>query len=141
MEASRLPIKVELDSDAGYYASNSKTDVFRLAERIKNLNEAELRQFMPPLFAMGVMYPSLWFQQVLRLIKWRRRVDDLGAWRLLLSQPRASKVLLNIQRATVEHIMSGKDREERNSVGGWSQREINFASNLLAVLDRHKVAA
>ncbi len=139
MLASKLPIKVDLDSDAGYYASHSFGDVRRLAERIDGMNDAELKQFIPAIFTVGLMYPSWWFQKVLQFVKWKQKIDDLDVWRLLLNQPKGAALLKDMQRQTVDHILAGKDREERRSIGGWSQREINYASNLIAIFDRCKL--
>jgi hypothetical protein len=44
------------------------------------------------------------------------------------------KTLIDMRDQANRHIMSGKDREERSSVGGFSQRELNAVNNVITLL-------
>lgn len=45
------------------------------------------------------------------------------------------KALIDMRKATTRHIMLGKDREERSSAGGFSQRELNSVNNVVTLLN------
>ena len=60
---------------------------------------------------------------------------------------RFSKVLImrlppeeiaHMWRQTIDHIVSGKDTEDRDSVGGWSQREMDI---FYSIINRHNQRA
>ncbi|MGA4550626.1 hypothetical protein [Methylorubrum aminovorans] len=74
--------------------------------------------------ATGLMLP----RGILRLGLWLVGLrGEAGKARFLVELYRRDPAgALTLWAQTCEHVLHGKDREDANSVGGWSQREIDL---------------
>jgi len=70
----------------------------------------------------GLMRPSAWLRLPLKFVKWSK--GSLGIWNFVrkVGQPFSD----NMINQTFVWMLEGHDTEERTSIGGFSQREIDL---------------
>lgn len=134
MRTSRLPIVVKPNPLAGFYSAADKNALHRLANELRALTDQQCAVFAAALVEARVMFPPL----IHRIPAWiwvKRGREELAFWMLAFKHPKfGSKLARGIIENAALWAVNGQDREQSNSVGGFSQREINFIVNGLAIL-------
>ena len=70
----------------------------------------------------GLMKPSWWVRLPLKFIKWLRGSQGIYAFVVKAGQPFSDSMI----NQTFAWMLDGHDTEERTSIGGFSQREIDL---------------
>lgn len=143
MRQSFLPPMVAPIADAPVRLNSSRQDMRDLAADLGTMPVGALMPFMAAVFGNGLMFTH----GIIRLSIWismkRRKITRSQAWALAyisVDRRAGTQTLANLlvekQQGLVQHILYGKDGEDRNSVGGLSKREAQALSNLLTVARR-----
>jgi hypothetical protein len=115
------------------YDATKRHDLLRLARDIRAVPEGSPEELLFATvlvssrlmnFANPIIRSAMWIGRIIH------RVDRFDQALLMLSK--FPKVARETIENTARHALSGKDREDRNSVGGFSQREINLITDMLA---------
>lgn len=111
----------------GYSASNMD-DLEQIASRIRNLFIEEKAYMMATIYDQGLMYPK----GILRIIFWivRKRRKNF----IIQIAKKSPQILDEWVNQTIHHMINGKDVEDKNSAGGFSQREINILKLILDIV-------
>jgi hypothetical protein len=107
------------------YKASSATDVNDLATMLENLDEFKTLEFVRLVLHKSLMKPPLWLGVMLALLKAIRGRHGINNFVTLLwnSKP---EIIGDLFDQTIEHMLYGKDQEDVNSAGGFSQREIDL---------------
>ena len=110
--------------------ASNKNDLVRLAARMNDC--AQRPALSAGIVAMGLMTGWIW--RWFKLVAWVRR----GDWRefVYAAMIRFPDVRDDLLRQTIHHMLTGTDREDKTSVGGFSQREIIMIEKLLEELEK-----
>lgn len=106
------------------FAANSRTEIEDFVRALHGLPLEERRRAILMLYEMQTMRPDPSSSAIIGTVRFfggERGERWLFDW-LLKSPHRVER----IWRETLEHILDGEDREDEDSVGGWSQREIDL---------------
>lgn len=107
------------------YDATKRDDVARLAANFATTPSADHWKVLGHVYDLGLMRfrgingPLVWM-----LRKVRGTAGVLALFRLL--DQRAPGSMNAMMLDTIKHMLTGKDREDPKSFGGWSQREINM---------------
>lgn len=116
------------------YLASSRADVERLVDDLNALPQPLRLVLMVQLWQHKLMLPRGW---ALRFMFWfAKKRHGQNAMSLLVSifQKKSPESVQAFWDQTITHIRTGKDREDRDSVGGFSQREINLVTRILAAI-------
>lgn len=140
MRVSNLPPMVAPVNGALVLRSSSLLDANRLADKLREVPTEKLPCVMAAINGLGMMYTHWWLELSVRLGAWRNQSSRARQWAGLFhtlatrSGTDARDTLVQSMRdQTVYHILRGKDREDDNSVGGFSKREMQAVANMLVV--------
>jgi hypothetical protein len=123
---------VPLIPGAIHYRHDSRLAVRLLAEQLREVPDMCVTTFAALIMDKGVMVPQQWWVRLPLWIAVRRGMSRFDFWKVFYDhQP---KFALDLLEATARHAIDGVDREQPNSVGGFSQREINFLANTIAIV-------
>jgi len=106
------------------YDATKKDDVARLAHNFATTPSDDYWKVLGHVHDLGLMRfrgingPLVWI-----LRKVRGTAGVLALFRIL--DQRVTGSMSEMMRETIMHMLTGKDREDPNSFGGWSQREID----------------
>ena len=143
MRVSKLPAYVAPTAEAPVRLNSSQRDVRNLATELYEVEDDRLQHVMAGIFGFGLMYGPWWLRMGVRIGMWRRKVSAVQAWTDLFNvmekrdRDGLRTLLTDMRHQTVSHIVHGKDREDKNSVGGFSKREAQAVSNIIAVARRY----
>ncbi|MCG7348874.1 hypothetical protein [Sphingomonas sp. ACRSK] len=134
MRTSRLPAFVHPHPIAGFFSAASKQDMQRLATTLRLLTDYQKAVIATCMVNARVMFPPL----IYRIPAWiwvKRGRDELMFWAQVFHHPKfGTKLARGIVDDAARWAVSGQDREQSNSAGGFSQREVNFIVNSIAVI-------
>ncbi|HIV77312.1 MAG TPA: hypothetical protein H9899_07290 [Candidatus Sphingomonas excrementigallinarum] len=134
MRTSRLPTFVKPNPIAGFFSAASKQDMQRLATTLRSLDDHQKAMIAAGMVDARVMFPPL-LHRIPAWIWVKRGGEELMFWVRIFGHP---KIGVKLARGIIENAarwaVSGQDREQSNSVGGFSQREVNFIVNGIAVI-------
>lgn len=118
------------------YRADNHDDLLRLSQDIRDVPEQNRWAFAACISALGLMHGPLWWRASARLVQLRWRCSLEGAYSRLYSapHPQARKVVETLIDATARHARFGVDREDKTSVGGFSQRELDALTQLLGIM-------
>lgn len=136
MRSSRLPEIVPQHEGAKLYSAADNGDVRRLAWALRQLTGAVAGAVAAAISEKRVMFPPLLY----RAIAWvavKRGMPELEFWMRAYRHPKhGARLTAWLLRDAATWAVSGTDREDRDSVGGFSQREVNFLAGLIHVAQR-----
>ena len=134
MRTSRLPIFVQPNAQAGFYSAANKNDMQRLANVLHSLHGQDAASLAAAMVSMRVMFPPLLY----RIPAWiwvKRGREEMLFWARAFAHPRVGEKLTRaILADAARWATDGQDREDSNSVGGFSQREVNFIANAIGLV-------
>lgn len=108
------------------YSAKSRADIERLAADIENLPVRRKIVVGARCFADGLMVMPLWVRICLSFAVWRHgKLAAYYLWFLRMEQADPGNAD-DMWQQIVQHMLNGKDREDRGSVGGFSQRELDM---------------
>lgn len=108
------------------YRASSKEDLKNLALALKDLPAEQMVAVQSTVTAEGLMLVPFPFNLVFSFIEWRHGKQNAhrAFWTRIYNQDPAS--FGRLFGDTIRHMLLGKDREEKTSVGGFSQRELDI---------------
>lgn len=122
-----------LPGSARYYANNT-ISLQQLAIYIEALPETTKSELATLLTIYRVMFPPIWLRAMIRVAAWWKGMAPDRAWFLLFTgSAQGRQVAKSVVSDTVHWMLHGQDREDDDSVGGFSQREINFIANFICL--------
>lgn len=118
------------------YDATKHDDLRRLADDIRSVPEQNRAAFAACISALGLMKGPIFWRVSARLVQLRHRCSLEGAYLRLYTAPHreAPKVVEAVIEHTAHHARFGTDREDNDSVGGFSQREIDALAQLLGIM-------
>ena len=135
MRTSRLPDVVPLRPGAKFYSASSMPDLMALASRLRQQSPVVKAHLAGHLNDMRVMMQPWFLRWSVTIGAKRKKCSEVEVW---IMTYRRSEQGMRLAAATIEDtarwMVDGLDREQPNSVGGFSQREINFISGLLDLI-------
>lgn len=108
--------------------ANNIEDVKLLSNTIQNFPINEIYKLNAAFIYLGLMYPNLKYLIILKFIKFLRGYSGLEVFFIEL-QKREPNTCRQLILQTANHCLRDKDREDKDSVGGFSQREIDLFLN------------
>lgn len=106
------------------YRASSREDVAALSVAMRGLSDGDKLRGLVIVHATGLMLPRGSLRLGLWLAGLRGETRKAVFLAELYRRDPAGALLLWEQ--TCSHVLNGRDREDANSVGGWSQREIDL---------------
>lgn len=130
MRQSKLSPVVPHIGDALIVESHDITDLCFLAEDLKALTDVQAATVLAVLHTMGVMQSRV-FAVVAWIYKKRSgNPNPAAAYSFIFGQPKMVAKAHKLMDDVIRHMMTGRDMEEADSVGGFSTRELQFIANL-----------
>jgi hypothetical protein len=116
--------------DALIVESHDIMDLCFLAEDLKELSDAQAAAVLAVLHAKGVMQ-----SRALSFIAWlygrkMKNPSKTAAYAYIFGNPRMLPSAQKMMDDVIRHMMTGRDKEDADSVGGFSTRELQFIANL-----------
>jgi hypothetical protein len=109
------------------WRANSEASILFFKETLRTFPDSKLPSLMAVICGLGLMRPRGWFRMAVKVISWRHREPKHAAYlRMFIMGERGLNLAKEIRAQTVQHILQGRDTEDADSVGGFSQREINI---------------
>lgn len=107
-----------------HYCAASREEVAALVTAMRGLSDDDKLRGLVIVHATGLMLP----RGILRLGLWLvgLRGEARKAFFLAELYRQDPAGALTLWEQTCSHVLKGKDREDADSVGGWSQREIDL---------------
>lgn len=130
MRQSKLSPVVPHIGDALLVESHDITDLCFLAEDLKGLSDLQAAALLACLHSMGVMR-----SRSLALLAWlyKKRSGNpnpSAAYAFIFGHPIMMAKTDAMMDDVIRHMMTGRDKEDAGSVGGFSTRELQFIANL-----------
>lgn len=100
---------------------------YQLAGRLRAIPRSAEPSVVAQIIAADLMRGPWWFQLLVGMVRLRGRVVE----RLTYVLTRHPDMAADIICATINHIKHGKDTEDRDSYGGFSQREFDLMVGIL----------
>jgi hypothetical protein len=107
------------------YSAASRIDLEYFASQMRKAGNVTKTNIVVLVIIKKLMFPPWWLRLMLgglRLIRGEKGVV-LMLWMLSAKNP---EIIETMYSQTIDHMLTGKDREERTSVGGFSQRELDM---------------
>jgi hypothetical protein len=115
------------------YLASRRGDLREVAQIARDLPKPRKVQGVILAHELGLMLP----RGKLRIAMWFFRTPRARSVFMQQMFQRDEPATLNLWEQTLLHMTSGKDREDTDSVGGWSQRELDiFTKQILPRLVR-----
>lgn len=106
--------------------ASSRDDILRLATLIRGIEGEDRCQFAAVITDLGLMKVKhaqvTGAIEMLKSVRGKRGLIDFFTF-LFVIEPNALEEFIE---DTIDHILNGVDSEDIDSVGGWSQREVNL---------------
>lgn len=135
MRTSRLPDTVPLRPGAKFYSASSMPDLMALASRLRRQSPVVKAHLAGHLNDMRVMFPPWFLRWAVTIGSKRKGIPEVSVWILMFRRnEQGMRLAEGVIEDTARWMVDGLDREQPNSVGGFSQREINFISGLLDLI-------
>lgn len=116
--------------------ANTPSEIYALSEHLKlHIGTSYVHYIAYQIVIQKLMKIPLWFDIPLRIISFFKKSQDYKqiVYLLFLKNPNLADALIT---DTTDHMKYGKDTEDKDSVGGFSQREINIIENILKNIPR-----
>ena len=108
------------------YKANSKKDVARLAQRIRDTPADNRWQLAAEIVYLGLMnFREAPIQDIIKHARYTKNIKALYAFFTVFDVMEKQIIDFFIED-TAKHAINGNDTEDEDSVGGWSQREIDL---------------
>lgn len=109
------------------FKASSRQDLFEAALRIDHLQTEEKVIFLTNTIQFGLMNAPVLLNIVLKGLKATRGRNGLLAFfKKMYARPDQANILAGMIADTRAHLFNGKDTEDKDSVGGFSQRELDL---------------
>jgi hypothetical protein len=115
------------------YRASDRDDLRRLANDIRDVPGPNRPTLVAAINAAGLMKGPLWWRLAARLVQLRHWCSLFDAYYRIYRapHPKAPQVVDALLDDTARHAQFGDDREDEDSVGGFSQREIDILATIL----------
>lgn len=108
------------------YKANSKEDVARLAQRVRDTPAEDRWQLAADVVYLGLMnFREAPIQDIIKHARYTENIDAIYAF-FAVFDAMERQFINDFVEDTAEHAINGRDIEDEDSVGGWSQREIDL---------------
>lgn len=113
------------------YSATVKGDLFEIATRLRMMTARMEVHVAANLVHRGLMFGPWWFMAMVWLI--RRTYTASAFQRISMWFERMPDVAGDVVNDTANHMIFGKDTEDQNSAGGFSQRELDMIVSFLGL--------
>jgi hypothetical protein len=107
------------------YSARSKASLEVLARDLRNLSENRKIKYLAYCWVVPLMLPPWYLRPLFALLKRLRGEAGFRSVIKWMNNKTDGDFLDGIEKDTLDHLLTGHDTEDRDSVGGFSQREIN----------------
>jgi hypothetical protein len=133
MRGTRLPKVVPFHPGAKFYSAAQRTDMMELALDLRALRGNVAATVAATLIERRVMWPGLAHRFFAWVAGKRGKTERLFYMLVYNNRRTGEKLTRSLLENAARWAVDGVDREERTSVGGFSQREVNFIAGLIHV--------
>jgi hypothetical protein len=129
---SNLPAIVPVRRGSTFYSADNIHDIMALATRLRCLDQTVKCHVAGHMVGMGVMVLPLFMRLCVRFGAWRSKSSQSHVLIAIYCRNKSGHKLASaLIESAAEWAISGMDMESSTSVGGFSQREINFISGCI----------
>lgn len=106
------------------YDATSEDDMARLAMNLATTPSDDYWRVMGHVYDLSLMRFRGPMALALRLARLKGKTGVFQFFKIL--QDRFPATMMNCMLSTIDHVVTGTDREDQRSFGGWSQREVDL---------------